>query len=145
MHGDSHAGMFAELQSARRRLDPMTTSKVSAKFGTRIRLVLAVMVAVVASMTLHHGAMAQGSELGRHQIASTSNHGDLACFADCTPTDHSMPVCCGMGLCLSGMPIDPAELLPELSNTARFAKLTTARPLEMRSRIDRPPKNFPKV
>lgn len=123
----------------------MTTSKVSAKFRTRIRLVLAVMVAVVASMTLHHGAMAQGYELGRHQIASTSNHGDHACFADCTPTHHSMPVCCGMGLCLSGMPVDPAELLLELSNTARFAKLTTASPLEMRSRIDRPPKNFPKV
>jgi hypothetical protein len=123
----------------------MTTGRVSAKFGTRIRLVFAVMVAVVASMTLHHGAMAQGSELDRHQVASTSHDGGHACFADCTPTDHSLPVCCGMGLCLSGMPVDPADLLQELSNTARFAQLTTAGPLKMRSRIDRPPKIFPKV
>ncbi|MAN44763.1 MAG: hypothetical protein CMF04_00955 [Hyphomonas sp.] len=123
----------------------MTRSKASAKFGTRIRLVLAVMVAVVASMTLHHGAMAQGSALDRHQIASTSHHGDHACVADCTPADHSMPVCCGMGLCLSGMPVDPADLLPEVSDTSVFAQVATAAPIWMYDRIDRPPKDFPKA
>jgi hypothetical protein len=122
----------------------MIRSKASA-LGTKIQLVLAVMLAVVASMTLHHGAMAEGSELDRHHIGLTSHHGDHSCTADCTPADHSMPVCCGLGLCLSGMPVDPSDLLPEVSDTSLFGRVAPAAPFWMYERIDRPPKVSPKA
>lgn len=112
---------------------------------TSIQLVLAVMLAVVASMTLHHGAMAKSSELDRHHIGFTSHHGDNSCTANCTPADHSMPVCCGVGLCLSGMPVDPANLLPEVSDTSFFGRVAAAAPFWMHERIDRPPKVAPKA
>jgi hypothetical protein len=134
--------MPTELRSAGWRLDPMTQCKISAKVGTRIRLVLAVMVAVVASLTLHHGAMARGSDFERHEITSSSHHGGYACVADCTSDHHSMPVCCGMGLCLSGIPVSPGDLLPAMSGAIALANLTAPGPFRMFDRIDRPPKDF---
>ena len=132
---------FGELHSAGWRLDLMTRSKISAKVGKRIRLVLAVMVAVLASLTLHHGAMARGGDLERHAITSSSHHGGNACVADCTSDQHSMPVCCGMGLCLSSMPVDPGDMLPEMLGANAIAHLTAPGPFWMFDRLDRPPKD----
>lgn len=136
---------FGELHSAGWRLDLMTQSKVSAKVGIRIRLVLAVMVAVLASLTMHHGAMARGGDFERQVITSSSHHGGDACVADCTSDHHSMPVCCGMGLCLSGMPVDPGDMLPEMSGTDAFAYVIASGPIRLVPRIDRPPKDFREV
>lgn len=136
---------FGELHSAGWRLDLMTRSKVSAKVGIRIRLVLAVMVAVLASLTMHHGAMAQGGDFERHAITSSSHHGGDACVADCTSDHHSMPVCCGMGLCLSGMPVDPGDILPKMSGNDAYAYVIVPGPIWLLQRIDRPPKDFREV
>ena len=123
----------------------MIANTAGLQLRNTLRLVLAVMVAVVASMTLHHGAMAQGSDLDGHAVASMSQHGPDACVADCTPADHSMPVCCAMGLCLSGMPVDFADILTKASDLSIFAQLAPAGPFKMLNRIDRPPKIFPKA
>jgi hypothetical protein len=134
-----------ELHSAGSRLDRMTHSKVSAKGGIRIRLLLAVMVAVLASLTLHHGAMARGGEFERQAITSSSHHAGGACIADCRSDDHSMPVCCGMGLCLSSMPVDPGDMLPVMLGADAHAYVLVPTPEWLLQRIDRPPKDFREV
>lgn len=120
----------------------MIRSKVSAKVGVKIQLVLAVMVAVVASLTLHHSAMAVGTDFERYEITSSSHHAGDTCAADCTSDYHTIPVCCGMGLCLSGTPVNPGDLLPAMEGAMVFADVTTPGPFRVFERLDRPPKDF---
>ena len=106
-----------------------------------VRLILAIMVTVVVSMTMHHGAMALDTYHAGHPIAGQAHHvSDRPCEGDCAGDSHGMPTCCGMGLCLSGLPVPPqASLLAELGTPA----VTWGEGLEPRAivfRIDRPPK-----
>lgn len=111
---------------------------------TRIRLIVAILVAVVSSMTLHHGAMARSDGMpiapvgAHHQI-------DSSCTDGCGTDRHSMPVCCGMGLCLSGMPVAPIATLPVERTSDIFSEPTEFRPCWVFVRIDRPPKAFLEV
>ena len=106
-----------------------------------VRLMLAVLVTVVVSMTMHHGAMALDMDHAGHHIAVAGHHvSEQPCLDDCARDSHGMPTCCGIGLCLSGLPVPPqASLLAELGTPA----VTWGQGLEPRAavfRIDRPPK-----
>lgn len=116
---------------------------IAGSSGTRarIRLILAVLVAVVASMTMHHGAMARSNGLS-HAAAAAHHHASHACIGSCEPERHSMPVCCGMGLCLSGMPAAPITTLPPLRPAIMVVGLSATKPQWPLVRIDRPPKDF---
>lgn len=109
---------------------------------TRLRTILIVMVAVIASMTMHHGAMATSPPPHDHSIAHLSLHaGESACLVECDGQSHSMPICCGMGLCLSGLPVEPqpGHLAPSLDSPGSYS--CNLSPRHRSSRIDRPPKN----
>lgn len=106
-----------------------------------LRLILAIMVTVVLSMTMHHGATAWDMDhAGHHPVGQSHHVSDQPCEGDCAGDSHGMPTCCGMGLCLSGLPVPPqASLLAELGTPA----VTWGQGLEPRPvvfRIDRPPK-----
>lgn len=104
-------------------------------------MILAVLVAVVSSMSLHHGAMARTSGV-EHAVSDVNHHADVECEAHCDSDPHSMPVCCGMGLCLGGMPAAPSATLPVLRTVDRLADVTEPAPHRVIVRIDRPPKGF---
>lgn len=110
-------------------------------FRTRVRVILLVMVAVVASMTLHHGAMASAPTAQNHAEARIAHPvEDAGCTVDCGTRPHSMPACCGIGLCLSGLPVAPSsELLAARKSVARVFHRGLI-PKSLKSRIDRPPK-----
>lgn len=111
-------------------------------FRMRLHVILVVMVAVVASMTLHHGAMASAPTAHDHVASHLDQRSeDAGCTGDCGTRSHSMPACCGIGLCLSGLPVTPqSKLLVEPESAAGFLDRGLI-PKSVVSRIDRPPKN----
>ncbi len=116
----------------------MTRQRLRPKAKVHLRVVLLAMLAVVASMTLHHGAMA-GSlplEAAHHHLGESSPH----CHGDECEKGHAMPACCGMGLCLSALPVGPGASVLRLE---RQAPLALGIPIAVRWAhlgIDRPPK-----
>ena len=114
----------------------------NAAFRTRMRVIFVVMVAVVISMTLHHGAMASAPTAHDHVEAHLDQGWeDARCTGDCGTRPHSMPACCGIGLCLSELPVAPqSELLAEPKSVARAFQRGLL-PKSVVNRIDRPPKN----
>ena len=106
-----------------------------------MRIILMVMVAVVASMTLHHGAMATAPVAHDHAHLHADHQVEgAACSQDCSVPSHSIPACCGMGLCLSGVPVIlQVEQFP-LQRNATSTLDCSLRPQSMGGRIDRPPK-----
>lgn len=104
-------------------------------------MILAILVAVVSSMSLHHGAMARSSGV-EHAMSEVNDHPDVKCEGHCDSDPHSMPVCCGMGLCLSGMPVAPITSLPVTRSMDLVPGSAEARPRWTTRRIDRPPKIF---
>lgn len=105
-----------------------------------MRIILMVMVAVVASMTLHHGAMATAPVAHDHHLHADHQVEGAACTQDCSVPSHSIPACCGMGLCLSGVPVIlQIEQFP-LQRNATSTLDCSLRPQSMGGRIDRPPK-----
>ena len=126
--------------SLRQGLADMVRNSTSIAWHRRVRLVLFAMVAVAASMTLHHGAMASGPKLA-HTHGVAAHHG-ADCHHDCEGAVHSMPICCGIGLCLTGLPVKPENHLriaPISSAIAGPLAIDTRWPID---RIDRPPKSF---
>jgi hypothetical protein len=106
-------------------------------FGSRLRMILVIMAAVISSLTLHHSAMAS-----THSITEQLSHHERGadCGWECSPPPHSMPACCGMGLCLSGLATAAQSSFasPRLS-----AKASAIFGMSLRwplNRIDRPPK-----
>ena len=118
----------------------------NAAFRTRVRVILLVMVAVVASMTLHHGAMASAPTAHGHvELHLDYRLEDAGCTVHCGTRPHSMPACCGIGLCLSELPVAPqSELLAQPRSAACFLHRGLI-PKSILSRIDRPPKTFARV
>jgi hypothetical protein len=109
----------------------------------RMRMTVMLMVAVVASMTLHQSAMAAAPAAHDHAQLGIEHEveGD-ACTRDCRVSPHSTPACCGMALCLSGLPVTPqAEQYPSRRNAPDFLNCGL-RAQSFAGRIDRPPKNF---
>lgn len=107
-----------------------------------LRTILIMMVAVIASMSLHHGAMAASPAAHDHSAAHLDLPvGEADCLVDCDARSHSMPACCGMGLCLSGLPVGPqsARFAPALVSDSSYHRNLS--PRSWWSRIDRPPKN----
>jgi hypothetical protein len=99
------------------------------------------MVTVVVSMTMHHGAMASEMDhAGHHPVGQAHHVSDQPCAGDCAGDSHGMPTCCGMGLCLSGLPVPPqAGLAVKLgASTSPFGRVLEPRAVVFR--IDRPPK-----
>jgi hypothetical protein len=124
----------------------MARNSVSATAYARIWLVLAIAALIVSSLTRHHGAMARDFSFETPGIIASSHHAADARSADrCTSDRHSIPVCCGMGLCLSGIPPKTDDVLSKLSNADALAHLPCPEPFRMFDRIDRPPKDFPKA
>jgi hypothetical protein len=119
----------------------MTASVSLMLIRTQMRMILMVMVAVVASMTLHHGAMAAAPAAHDHaQLHVEHEVEDAACTQDCSVPSHSIPACCGMGLCLSGLPVTPqAEQYPPQRNATGVLDCGLL-PRSFVGRIDRPPK-----
>ncbi|KKC34494.1 hypothetical protein WH91_02495 [Devosia psychrophila] len=107
----------------------------------RIRVVLVVMLAVVASMTMHHGAMA--SDAGRHGYSSADlQHrvSDTDCDGDCTGEAHELLACCGTGMCMSGLPIAQQAAVRPVPKAPIIPNHVGIDPRWTYSRIDRPPK-----
>lgn len=119
----------------------MTASVSLMLIRTHMRMILMVMVAVVASMTLHHGAMAAAPAAHDHaQLHVEHEVEDAACTQECSVPSHSIPACCGMGLCLSGVPvIIQIEEFPLQRNSTSTLNCGL-RAQSMSGRIDRPPK-----
>jgi hypothetical protein len=118
------------------------TARVSlTHIRARMRMILMVMVAVVASMTLHHGAMAAAPAAHDHAQLHVEHEVEYAaCTPDCSVPSHSVPACCGMGLCLSGLPVPPqAEQYPPRPNATGVLDCGLL-PRSFVGRIDRPPK-----
>lgn len=113
-----------------------------AAFRMRMRVILIVTVAVVASMTLHHGAMAS-APAAHDQVEAHIHHPSEApdCTGVCGTRPHSMPACCGMGLCLTGLPAEPQSGLSAERQPAKPNFHRGLIPNFIVSRIDRPPKN----
>lgn len=135
------SGQTLELSGSLMGFRAMTGSTAAMVTKRRIRVVLLILVAVVVSMTLHHGAMARSISTPHTHATSHHNTGD-ECAGTCVPERHSMPVCCGMGLCLSGLPAAPLAVLMIEAPAARFPILSADRARWATVRIDRPPKDF---
>ena len=132
--------VILELLHAGTGFAAMTRIAAAPQTRAGIRLLMAVLVAVVASMTMHHGAMAR-TVTSAHDVAATHHHSGQQCAGTCDSERHSMPVCCGMGLCLSGMPVAPNATLPAWQPAILEPNLYTIRPHWPVERIDRPPKD----
>jgi len=100
----------------------------------RARLIVAIMVAVLASMSLHHGAMASGPAAAHHHIDASGN-----CGESCSEP-HDVIACCAMGLCLSGLPAAPRDGMLSATSSADHEMRADLAPRWMGKRIDRPPK-----
>lgn len=107
-------------------------------FRAHARLVLVIMLAVVASMTIHHGAMASVIDTPQLQHAHHENHG--TCAGDCEPRTHSMPVCCAMGLCLSALVGNDYSEPFAVRHDDVGGLVASVMPRQTSERIDRPPK-----
>ena len=107
-----------------------------------MRSILMVMVTVVASMTLHHGAMAAGPAAHGHAQSHIEHEvdGDL-CTQECPASSHSIPACCGMGLCLSGLPVNMREEQYLPRRNAQEVLDWGLQRWSLIERLDRPPKN----
>jgi hypothetical protein len=108
----------------------------------RLLAIVIVMAAVTISLTLHHGVMANSPAEHDHSIAHLLQPaGEPVCLVNCHDRSHSMPVCCGMGLCQSGLPVgpQPVHAPPSLGSTDFY--YCALSPRHSSSRIDRPPKN----
>lgn len=118
----------------------MADKSATAASRGHTRLILAVMVAVLVSMTFHHGAMA--SVAGMHVHAEqTHSHAGGAC-AECQQRSHSMPVCCAMGLCLSAIPGNFLSATAPPASATMAGTYRSVTPRWSAERIDRPPKGF---
>ena len=107
----------------------------------RIRVVIVVMLAVVASMTMHHGAMA--SDAGHHGYSSADlQHrvSDTDCYVDCTGEAHELLACCCTGMCMSGLPVAPQAAVLPAPKTPLLSTYAGIDPRSTYARIDRPPK-----
>lgn len=119
----------------------MVRNRTLLAWRRRVQLMLMVMVAVAASMSLHHGAMASGPTLSHDHSAAEHHHSD-DCEGDCGSTVHSMPICCGMGLCLTGLPSSPQAELHLATASSPVADLASTDRRWPITRIDRPPKEL---
>ena len=111
------------------------------ELSKRMRLIVVVMLAVVASMTMHHGAMA--SDAGHHGYSPADlQHrvSDTDCDGDCTGGAHELLACCGMGLCMSVLPVAPEAAVSPTPQTPMLPNYAGIDPRPTYARIDRPPK-----
>lgn len=109
-------------------------------FRAHARLVLVIMLAVVASMTIHHGAMASVISTSQSEHAHHEHHG--TCAGECEPRTHSMPVCCAMGLCLSALIGNDCSEPFAMRQDDVSGLVASVVPRQTSDRIDRPPKYF---
>ena len=107
---------------------------------TRIRVATTIMVAALAIMTMGHGAMAHAPAGVTHTAQENADHRESACSENCFAHSHSMPVCCGMSLCLGALPLAPHFTVPIEFGSAVAADIIDIAPLWRFNRIDRPPK-----
>lgn len=110
--------------------------------GIRLRMILIIMAAVVSSLTMHHGAMAS-SHVAIEQVSHHEHEAN--CGQDCGPPSHSMPACCGIGLCLSGLPAASQSSLAAPLHAAEGSAILDIAPRWPPNRIDRPPKDLSSV
>lgn len=107
----------------------------------RLRIVIAVVLAVISAMTLHHSAMASQLAVAQHQHQDHVDHdGDCGVLA-CEQQHHTLPECCGVGLCLAALP-GPAATTPP--NWNRFPHHPVAAHVDVNwpvFRLDRPPRH----
>jgi len=120
-------------------LPKQASSATMVKSGLKNRpafcVLLAIMVAVVLSMTMHHSAMAaQPIALHHHMEQSDGNH----CHKAKCQHGHSMPECCGMGLCLAAIPVG-SVMCPAMHEQAQPQWVPQSMALWVYNRIDRPP------
>ncbi|QQR40079.1 hypothetical protein [Devosia rhizoryzae] len=107
-----------------------------------MRAMMAIMFAVVLSMTLHHGTMAVAAEQPTgHAYSMAGHHGAEECVGVCGDA-HELLVCCGMGLCLSGLPAAPHTTVPIELQANYASEPRTIEPRRSTDRIDRPPKSL---
>ncbi|CAN7508777.1 hypothetical protein [Devosia sp. LjRoot3] len=118
----------------------MAQKSTLAAFRVHTRLILAIMVAVLVSMTFHHGAMA--SVTMTHGHVENHHQSGQPCEVGCQPSSHSMPVCCAMGLCVSGITGAPMNSLFPKATTDQVGLLTSFVSRWVAHRIDRPPKEM---
>lgn len=118
----------------------MADKSATAAFRGHAHLILAIMVAVLVSMTFHHGAMASAPGMHVH-AEQTHGHEDDAC-AECQQRSHSVPVCCAMGLCLSAVPGSFVSAFVPFASMTPAGIYHSVTPRWSAERIDRPPKDF---
>ncbi len=107
----------------------------------RMRLIIAVMLAVVSSMTLHHSAMASQFSVAHHQHQDQVHHDNDCGALACEQQHHTLPECCGMGLCLAALPGPAATTPPDWNRSPHHPLATHVDvnwPIE---RLDRPPRH----
>ena len=103
------------------------------------RLIVAVMLAVVVSLSLHHGAMGAGTVHAQAPFHTHLTDAEL-CGSNCPADPQGISACCGIGLCLSALPVAPQQgmTLPPSSTLASLLKNGVEQIVA--GRIDRPPK-----
>ncbi len=134
----SDSGAPSKLQVRGGMIGRLMRDRINSKRWLQVRLVLAMLIAVVASLTFHHGTMASQVTPPTAHHGSHGHHQqtDLVGLDD----HHALPACCGVGLCLSALPVTyTANALFEPSSTPAPIKLQVATSWP-RDRIDRPPR-----
>lgn len=103
------------------------------------RLIAAVMLAVVVSLSLHHGAMGAGTLHAQAPFHMHLTDTEL-CGGNCPADPRGISACCGIGLCLSALPValQQGMRLPPSSTLASLLKNGVEQIVA--GRIDRPPK-----
>lgn len=101
--------------------------------GVRPFVIFAIMAAVVSTLSLHHGAMAAPPTV----IEAVTHHD---CGKDCGLAMQPMPACCGVGLCLSGLPSAFQQSLAAPLQSAKGYQMSGMAPCWPLNRIERPPK-----
>lgn len=104
-------------------------------------MIIAVVLAVVSVMTLHHSAMASQLAVAHHQhqdhVRPDQDCGRLACEQH----HHTLPECCGMGLCLAALPGPAAATPPTWNRSPRHPVATHVNVSWPIARLDRPPRH----
>lgn len=104
-------------------------------------MIIAVVLAVVSTMTLHHSAMASQLAVAHHQHQTQTHTNDDCGVLACEQQHHTLPECCGMGLCLAALPGPAAATSPTWSQLPRHPVATHVDVSWPVVRLYRPPRH----
>lgn len=114
---------------------------VERRRGWRLPLMIVIMLAVLASLTLHHGAMASQPAAGHHVQQNHVHSGDACVSPPCGQQHHTLPECCGLGLCLAALPVPAVAETPGRSGGSHQLMPLHVDVRWPIHRLDRPPRN----